>query len=149
VLLARAQSAAKAGRLDLVERLFREAVDDDPKNAEAIANLGITVANLGRIDEAQRWLKEAVRLDDTNATAHLNLGLVFDRQGLDQLAIGEYAAALSRDPATCRRVSGADAGMRSGHPDEAAQLYREALERLPIGANSDIAGHGAGEGPSR
>jgi len=131
-LRARAQSAAKAGRLDLVERLFREAADDDPKNAEAITNLGITLANLGRIDEAQRWLKEAVSLDDTNSTAHLNLGLVFDRQGLDQLAIGEYAAALSRDPGnTQARVYGADARMRSGSPDEAAQLYREALEKTP------------------
>lgn len=132
VLRARAQSAAKAGRLDLVERLFREAVDDDPKNAEAIANLGITLANLGRIDEAQSWLKEAVLLDDANSTAHMSLGLVFDRQGLDQLAIDEYAAALSRDPGNMQaRVYGADAKMRSGHPDEAAQLYREALEKTP------------------
>jgi Tfp pilus assembly protein PilF len=107
-------------------------VDDDPKNAEAIANLGITLSNLGRIDEAQRWLKEAISLDDTNSMAHLNLALVYDRQGLDKLAIDEYAAALSRDPGNMQaRVYGADAKMRTGHPDEAAQLYREALEKAP------------------
>jgi tetratricopeptide (TPR) repeat protein len=125
-------SAAKAGRLDLVERLFREAVDDDPEKRRSNRQSGYHTRQPRADDEAQRWLKEAILLDDTNATAHLNLALVFDRQGLDQLAIDEYAAALSRDPGNMQaRVYGADAKMRSGHPDEAAQLYREALEKTP------------------
>jgi tetratricopeptide (TPR) repeat protein len=131
-LLARAQGAARAGRLDLAEQAFRQAVEDNPENADAVANLGITLANLGRIDEAQQRLKQAVTLDDTKATTHLSLGMVFDRQGLDQLAIDEYAAASSRDPANLQaRVYRADAKMRIGDPQEAARLYREALDKSP------------------
>lgn len=131
-LLARAQSAARAGRLDVAEQAFHEAVEDDPRNAEAVANLGITLANMGRLDEAQQRLKQAVSLNDSNATVHLSLGMVFDRQGLDQLAIDEYTAASIRDPDDLQaRVYRADAKMRIGHPDEAAQLYREALEKSP------------------
>ena len=103
------------------------------KTPEAIANLGITLANLGRIDEAQRWLKEAVLWTTPIQRRISNLGLVFDRQGLDQLAIGEYAAALSRDPGNMQaRVYGAgrqDAERASGRGR--TQLYREALEKTP------------------
>ena len=127
-LLARAQYAVTVGRLDLAERAFREAVQGDPKNVEAIANLGITLANMGRIAEAQQWLRQAVDLDNHNATAHLSLGMVYDRQGLDQLAIDEYAAASVRDPNNLQAiVYRADAKMRLGASDEAAALYREAL----------------------
>jgi Tfp pilus assembly protein PilF len=127
-LLARAQYAVTVGRLDLAERAFREAVQGDPKNVEAMANLGITLANMGRIAEAQQWLRQAVDLDNHNATAHLSLGMVYDRQGLDQLAIDEYAAASVHDPDNLQAiVYRADAKMRLGASDEAAALYREAL----------------------
>jgi len=50
----------KAGRFDLAELEFRAAVEADPTNADAIANLGISLANLGRVDEVSvdfrnRW----------------------------------------------------------------------------------------------
>jgi tetratricopeptide (TPR) repeat protein len=131
-LLARAQSGAKAGRLDVAEQAFREAVADDPKNAEAVANLGITLGNMGRLDEARQWLAQAVSLDDSNAAAHFSLAMVLDRQGRDRSAIDEYDAAAARDPNNLQaRVYGADARMRMGDADGAARLYREAFDKSP------------------
>src|SRR5207302_5280292 len=94
---------------------FRAAVEADPTNADAIANLGISLANLGRVDEAQRRLSESLAIDDTNALAHFSLGVVLDRQGLNELAMKQYRAALERDPGNLQaRVYLADAEMRNG-----------------------------------
>jgi tetratricopeptide (TPR) repeat protein len=131
-LIRRGQRAGKAGRFDLAEAAFRAAVEADPTNAEAVENLGISLANLGRLDEAQRQLSQSLSMDDTNALAHFSLAVVLDRQGLDQPAISQYQAALARDPTALQaRVYLADAKMRIGRPEEAAVLYREALEQSP------------------
>ena len=132
VLVRRGQRFGKAGRFDLAEPAFRAAVEADPANADAIANLGISLANLGRVDEAQRRLSESLSLDDTNALAHFSLGVVLDRQGLDQLAMDQYRAALERDPTNLQaRAYLADAKMRSGMVEDAAALYRQALAQSP------------------
>ena len=131
-LVRRGQRFGKAGRFDLAEPAFRAAVEADPRNADAIANLGISLANLGRLDEARRRLSESLSIDDTNALAHFSLGVVLDRQGLDQPAINQYRAALERDPGNLQaRVYLADAQMRVGRAEEAAALYRRALEQSP------------------
>lgn len=128
-LVRRGQRAGRAGRFDLAEAAFRAAVEADPSNADAVANLGISLANLGRIGEAQQRLTQSLSMDDTNAVAHLSLGVVLDRQGLDQRAIEQYQAALDHDPLNLQAlVYLADATMRTDHPQEAVALYRRALK---------------------
>ena len=132
VLLRRGQRAGKAGRFDLAEKAFRAAVDADPTDAEAIANLGISLANLGRIDEARARLQQALTMDDSITVAHLSLGVVQDRKGDDQAAIDEYEATLRQDADNAQaRAYLADARMRLGQPLLAAAVYREALDRAP------------------
>jgi len=132
VLVRRGQRFGKAGRFDLAEPAFRAAVEADPDNADAIANLGISLANLGRLDEAQRRLVESLAKDDNNALAHLSLGVVLDRQGLDQAASKAYAAAVAQDPANVQAyVYLGDVKMRMGLAEDAASAYRQALERSP------------------
>jgi tetratricopeptide (TPR) repeat protein len=131
-LIRRGQRLGNLGRFDLAEPAFRAAVEADPSNADAVANLGISLANLGRTEEAQRRLSESLSLDDTNALAHFSLGVVLDRQGLDQLAMKQYQAALERDPTNLQAsVQLADAKMRVGLAEDAAALYRRALEQAP------------------
>ena len=131
VLLRRGQSYGREGRFDLAEQALRAAVASDPTNPEAIANLGISLANLGRTAEAQSRLQESLRLDDSNALVHFNLAVVYDRQGLDAQAVAEYEAALRRDPGDVQaRTYLADLKMRLGKADEAAALYREALQKF-------------------
>jgi tetratricopeptide (TPR) repeat protein len=131
-LVRRGQRAGKVGRFDLAEVAFRAAVEADPSNADAVANLGISLANLGRISEAEQRLKQSVSLDDTNAVAHLSLGVVLDRQGRDQEAIAQYRATLQHDPVNVQAtVYLADATMRLGNPQQAAELYKQALKLVP------------------
>ena len=132
VLLRRGQRDGKAGRFDLAEKAFRLAVAADPNDAEAIANLGISLANLGRIDEAQQRLEEALSKDDSIAAAHLSLGVVYDRKGRDADAIAQYARAAAQDPGNVAAlVYQADALMRTGEAAKAIPLYRDALAKSP------------------
>lgn len=132
VLLRRGQSYGKEGRFDLAEQAFRTAVASDPTNAEAIANLGISLANLGRTAEARDRLQESLRLDDTNGLVHFNLAVVYDREGSNAQAVDEYRAALRHDAGNIQaRTYLADLKMRMGQADEAAALYREALRQTP------------------
>jgi len=132
VLLRRGQRYGQEGRFDLAEQAYRSALASDPNNPEAIANLGISLANLGRTAAAQSRLQESLRLDDTNSLVHFNLAVLYDRQGLDQPAIEQYQAALRHDAANGQaRTYLADLKMRLGKPDEAATLYRDALLKAP------------------
>jgi tetratricopeptide (TPR) repeat protein len=132
VLLRRGQRYGKEGRFDLAEQAFRTAVASDPSNAEAIANLGISLANLGRTAEARERLQESLHLDDTNAIVHFNLAVVYDREGSDARAVDEYRAALRQDAGNVQaRTYLADLEMRMGRAEEASALYREALRQLP------------------
>jgi tetratricopeptide (TPR) repeat protein len=107
-------------------------LEADPRNADAAANLGATLANLGRLEDAQRQLGVALALDDGSVFAHLSLGVVHDRLGHDQAALEQYTATLARDPANLQgTIYLADLEMRMGRADEAAKLYRQALERSP------------------
>jgi tetratricopeptide (TPR) repeat protein len=132
VLLRRGQRFGKEGRFDLAEGAFRAAVASDPGNAEAAANLGISLANLGRTDEAQKYLIESLRLDDSSAVAHFSLGAVYDRQGDDESAIAQYRSAVEHDQNNVQAALYlADAIMRAGAPLEAARWYRQALSLEP------------------
>jgi tetratricopeptide (TPR) repeat protein len=130
VLLRRGQRFGKEGRFDLAERAFRAAIASDPGNAEALANLGISLANLGRSDEAQGYLMESLHLDDSSSVAHFSLGVVYDRRGDDASAIAQYRAAVAQDQNNIQAtVYLADAIMRSGSSSDAAQWYRQALAK--------------------
>jgi tetratricopeptide (TPR) repeat protein len=132
VLLRRGQQFGKEGRFDLAEGAFRAAVASDPGNAEALANLGISLANLGRLEGAQKNLVESLRLDDSSAVAHFSLGVVYDRRGEDESAIAQYRSAVEHDPNNIQAaVYLADAIMRAGSSLDAARWYRRALSVEP------------------
>jgi tetratricopeptide (TPR) repeat protein len=132
VLLRRGQQFGKEGRFDLAVGAFRAAAASDPGNAEALANLGISLANLGQLDGAQKSLVESLRLDDSSAVAHLSLGVIYDRRGEDGSAIAQYRSAVDHDPNNIQAaVYMADAIMRTGSSLDAVPWYRHALALEP------------------
>ena len=132
VLISRGKRAARTGRFDLAEQAFRRAVELDPDNADAVANLGISLANLGRTEEAQRRLEEATAMGGSDAMAQFSLGAVYDRQGRDADAIRQYEAAIHSDPDLQPALAYlADAKLRTGKAVEAIALYERALKGAP------------------
>jgi tetratricopeptide (TPR) repeat protein len=132
VLISRGKRYGQAGRFDLAEPAFRVAVEGDPKNPEALANLGISLANLGRTEEAKRYLEQAVAVAPDDVFAQFSLGVMEDRQGHDAAAIAHYEAAVARDPENLQALAHlADAKLRTGRAEDAAKLYRQALAKNP------------------
>ena len=57
------------GQLDEAIACFRKAIELDPKNATAHANLGIALKGKGQVDEAIACYKKAIELDPKSAVA--------------------------------------------------------------------------------
>jgi Flp pilus assembly protein TadD len=88
----RGLALARAAKPEEALAAFQEAVQLDPKNAEAHANLGKTQLTLGNWNEATPELREALRLDPGNTQAKRLLSQAYRRAGDAQNA-AKYANA--------------------------------------------------------
>ncbi len=62
VRVAMAQANISLGRLGQAERMLREVVAEEPRNAPALNNLGVTLLELGEFGEAHLMFKSAFAL---------------------------------------------------------------------------------------
>ena len=62
------------------ELSWRKAIELDPANSNAYAELGLLYARIGRLDDAEGELVEAIRLDPTNQTARTALSKVMAKR---------------------------------------------------------------------
>ena len=62
IKIAMAQANIGLGRLNQAERLLREAVAEEPRNAPAMNNLGVVLMELGQTGEAHRVFRTAFAL---------------------------------------------------------------------------------------
>lgn len=88
-LLERATALHKAGRFAEAEKLYRQLLDVDPDDFDAVHRLGILKLHAGALQEAQTLLEQAVTLAPDSAPAQSNLGTTL-------LKTGQFAAALAR-----------------------------------------------------
>jgi len=88
----RGLALARAAKPEEALAAFQQAVQLDPKNAEAHANLGKTQLTLGHPNEAIPELREAIRLDPGNTQAKRLLSQAYRRAGDAQNA-AKYADA--------------------------------------------------------
>ena len=81
-LVARGEAAATAGHFDEARARFAEAVEDDPRDALAVYELGLALARLERWDEAADAFERARRLRPGFAQAERALAAVRRRADL-------------------------------------------------------------------
>jgi tetratricopeptide (TPR) repeat protein len=105
--LERGHRLAAERRYAEARREFQGALDEDPENAMAWANLGLADAVSGRDREALDAYNMALRLDHGNWLAHYDLGLFWARRGQRELALAhlEDAFAAVPDPQSRERRS--------------------------------------------
>jgi protein O-GlcNAc transferase len=98
----RGLALARAAKPSEALAAFRQAVELDPNNAEAHANLGKTQLALGQVTEAISELREALRLDPGNTQAKRLLSRAYRRAGDAQNAAryADSSAESSVDPTT-------------------------------------------------
>ncbi len=75
VLMRQAEQSMGGGNPEQAKQLYQQVIRQDPRNAEAHANLGVAYEALGRGDLAEAMFRKATELRPDYAEAHLNLGL--------------------------------------------------------------------------
>lgn len=88
----------EAGRFREAEQLYRQVLQRDPNNAEALNLLGVLAAQGGHPRDAKDLLAKAIVIDGGNPEFHYNLGLVYQGTGNRDGAIKSYRRAVELRP---------------------------------------------------
>lgn len=107
-------------------------VEKNPKDAEALNDLGFALRQNGKLDEAQNYLKQALEIKPEMGSAHANLSVVYYDQSKTADALREAQAAVKTDAnnAIFRVILG-NALSKTGDLKGAAQEYKLAIHLQP------------------
>ena len=143
--------AALAGRGEVDEAIqhYRQALEINPRFAEAHANLGVALAGRGEVDEAIQHYRQALEINPRFAEPQYNLGNAL--AGLRRIdeAVTHYRKALEINPCYAEAHNNLGVVLAGrGEVDEAIQHYRQALEINPYyaEAHNNLGGVLAGRG---
>jgi protein O-GlcNAc transferase len=94
----RALALHQAGRLNEAEAIYREILQGDPGQADALHLLGVLTFQGGRHDAAVTLIRQALALRPRWSEAYSNLGLALQEQGRTEQAAVAYRQALELNP---------------------------------------------------
>ena len=80
------------------EAQFRQAVQADPANVEAVTNLGVAIFKQGRIADSIPFFEQAVARQPQEAALHNDLAQAYVRVGRPHDAAAEMARACDLEP---------------------------------------------------
>lgn len=116
------------GILSSLEKIWQKKVDENPKDAEAHANLGVVLQKEKRYDEALNEYKTAEQLNPSNLNTKINIGTLYQERKKYDSAISVYDSVLRLQPHnTAVTVYKADCLKALNKNDEAIELYKIAL----------------------
>ncbi len=79
------------GRTEAALKSFRQAIEQDPQNAEAYSLYGSALAKAGKLTEAEAALRKAVALKPDYREGWYYLGIFLEEQGKKQEAEAAFA----------------------------------------------------------
>ena len=122
----------QGGRLEIAESIYRQILEIDPKQVDAIHLLGVIKIARGEWDVAVDYLQQAIALHSTEASFHGNLGTAYWYQRRFNDAILSYRRALGLNPDYVDAYNNLGNVYKDlGNLDEAMTCYRRALELKP------------------
>ncbi|MFP4560391.1 MAG: tetratricopeptide repeat protein [Thiohalorhabdus sp.] len=133
-LLGHGQEYARNHQWRAAIALYRDAIDMDPRQADAHLELGVALAQEDRPRASARALKRATELRPDSAKAFYNLGVAYAHSGETRKEMEAYREAIRLDPehisahynlGTAHWGEGRD-GKASREFYEAGKLYQEA-----------------------
>jgi tetratricopeptide (TPR) repeat protein len=115
------------------ERLWRDALEKNPRSYPVHYNLAGVLDDAGRLDEAIAHFQQAIQINPKGANAFNNLGYVFHRLGKLEAAETNYLSALRVNP----KFADAHANMgaillQRGELDDAIRHLTQALQARRI-----------------
>jgi protein O-GlcNAc transferase len=88
----------RGGRWAEAERLYRQVLSRDPKDAKALFLSGAIALQSGRVPDAVELFRRASQVDPANALCHANLGECHRRLGRPAEAMDAFLTALTLRP---------------------------------------------------
>lgn len=125
------------GKRQLIEAeaRYRDVLQIDPENADAIYLLGLLAEAIGDRDLAVDLVSRAIAIQPTNPLFHSALASLLKSQGKSDLATGCFLNALKLDPNHMDSLIGlANLHQEAGKMEEAISLYRRGLAIAPENA---------------
>ncbi|MEE2760577.1 MAG: tetratricopeptide repeat protein [Pseudomonadota bacterium] len=131
-ILSQAKATHGRGDLNEAESLYRKVLGSDPKNAEALHNLGAVALQTGHPDAAVYLFRKTLQSDPKYTDAFCNLGLALRAQGLLDEAAVAYEKAIEAAPDMAEAHSNLGVVLKEqGDSDGAAKCYRRAIQIAP------------------
>jgi protein O-GlcNAc transferase len=122
----------RSGRLERAETLYRQVLDRDPANPDALHLIGVVAWQQGHFDRAVRYIECAIASKGAEATFHYSLGNAWQSLGNLERAIASFSKAVELN------TRHFDAALNLGNTlqqasrhAEAADIYRGILAHRP------------------
>jgi tetratricopeptide (TPR) repeat protein len=136
-LLEAAQKHLRAGDLAVAERLCRQAVQAQPRDADAWRWLGDTLRGRGSLAEAIDAYQRSLQLHPDAAETHHGLGLALAAQGQHAPAVAHLREAVRLRPEDAETLAQLGVALaESGQRGEAIACFEQALRRHPESATT-------------
>jgi tetratricopeptide (TPR) repeat protein len=118
-----AAAAQQGGDLNAAEAGYRAFLERNPRNLEALANLGVVYATMGRYDAAIASYKRALEISYLSAPIRMNLALAYYKAGRCAEALPEFATVLDGNPGLYNAILlKADCHLQQGEVSNAIAL---------------------------
>ena len=122
----------QANRLTQAQQVYRQILEIQPNQPDALQGLGLVVEQMGQFSEAQKWFSKLIKVQPHNSEAWFGLGN--SRQAQDNLkeAVEAYQEAISLKPDLLQAHYRLGAVLQvQGKNDAALAPYHRALELNP------------------
>ena len=132
LLYARALTAERVGRVDILEQDIKTILKTEPDNGHALNALGFTLADqTERFEEAYGYLKRAIEILPEDAAVIDSFGWINYRLGKFDEAIRLLRKALSLFEDSEIAAHLGEVLWASGAKDEAKKVWKKALQKIP------------------
>lgn len=134
-MLGQAVRLHQAGQLESAAALYRNVLDTDPQNPDALHLLGMVALQQGQAKAAAELIRKAIAVHNREASYHFSLGAALQSLNDMQGAVAEYRRALALkpdNPDAYNNMGNALAALAK--PEEAMAALRHALTLQPASA---------------
>jgi tetratricopeptide (TPR) repeat protein len=126
-----------AGDLQKAHRIYRQVLQSDPRQADAMHYLGLIAYQVGKPEEAVGLIERALDIEPNVAEAHNHLGLCLHSMGRLADAVASFQQAVSLDEVFAEAFSNLASALNDqGAIEEAVTNYRRALAINPKSAQT-------------
>ena len=120
-----------------LERIYKKKLEENPKDADTIANLGAILQKQGKLEDALSYYQKAESIDPSNINTRLNVGTLYQQKGDYKTAVVAYDSVLILYPDNVQANLYKAQSLAALGDNKAAQTYFKKV--LSIEPDNEIA----------